>query len=62
MDVQELRRVRRELDAFIAQFDDHIKNRRSRDHMRTYLNGQLGELKRKSIEPTALEAGAPPRT
>lgn len=62
MDVQELRKLRRELDAFAGQFDDCIKTRPSRDHMRTYLNGQLGNLKRKSIEPMALAAEVPPRT
>ena len=62
MDVQELRKLRRELGAFTGQFDDCIKTRPSRDHMRTYLNGQLGDLKRKSIEPMALEAGVPPRS
>jgi len=30
--------------------------------MRTYVNGQLGPLERKSVEPMALEAGTPPRT
>lgn len=62
MDVQVLRKLRRNLDRFLRQFDDCIKTQPSRDHMRTYLNGQLGSLKRKSIEPIALEAGVPPRT
>jgi len=62
MDLQELRKLRRKLNAFTAQFDDCIKTRPSREHMRTYLNGQLGDLKRKSIEPIALEAGVSPRT
>ncbi len=62
MDVRELKRLRRKLDTFARQFDDCIKTRPSREHMRTYLNGQLGSLKRKSIEPIALEAGVPVRT
>jgi SRSO17 transposase len=62
MDVQELKGLRRKLGAFARQFDDCIKTRPSRKHMRTYLNGQLGSLKRKSIEPIALEAGVPVRT
>lgn len=62
MDLQELRKLRRELDAFTRQFDAYIKTRPSREHMRTYLNGQLGPLKGKSIEPIALEAGVPPRS
>lgn len=62
MDVQDLRKLRRKLDRFAAQFDDCYRTRPSRDHMRTYLNGQLGDLERKSVEPIALEAGVPPRT
>lgn len=62
MDVQELKGLRRKLDAFARRFDDCIKTRPSRKHMRTYLNGQLGSLHRKSIEPIALEAGVPVRT
>lgn len=61
MDVQELG-LRRKLDAFARQFDDCIKTRPSRKHMRTYLNGQLGSLHRKSIEPIALEAGVAVRS
>jgi SRSO17 transposase len=62
MDIGELRRLRVELDAFAGQFDDCIKTRRSRDHFRTYMSGQLGPLERKSVEPIALEAGVPPRS
>ncbi len=62
MDIQELRKVRRELNAFTRQFDNYIKTRPSRDHMKTYLNGQLGPLVRKSIEPIALDAGVAPRS
>jgi SRSO17 transposase len=62
MDIGELRGLRRRLDTFAGQFDDCIKTAPSRQHMRTYLQGQLGPLERKSIEPIALEAGVPPRT
>ncbi len=62
MDIQELRKLRRKLDAFARRFDDCIKTRPSREHMRTYLNGQLGPLESKSVEPIALDAGVPPRT
>ena len=62
MDLQELKGLRRALEVFTRQFDDCVKTRPSRKHMRTYLNGQLGSLKRKSIEPIALEAGTPVRT
>ena len=54
--------VRRKLDCFLKQFDDCIKTRPSRAHLRTYVAGQNSGLPRKSIEPIALEAGVPPRT
>lgn len=62
MEVQELRKLRRSLNRFVAKFDTCIKTKRSRTHLRTYVSGQLGSLDRKSIEPIALEAGVAPRT
>jgi SRSO17 transposase len=62
MNVKQLEALRPRLDAYLAEFDDCIKTRPSRRHMRTYVNGQLGPLERKSVEPMALEAGTPPRT
>ena len=62
METRELRKLRRSLDKFIGNFDDCIKTGPSRRHLRTYINGQLGPLERKSIEPMALEAEVPPRT
>ena len=54
MDIQELRKLRRKLDSFVRRFDDCVKTRRSREHLRTYLKGQLGPLERKSIESRSL--------
>ena len=62
MDLQELRQIRRALNRFVSKFDKCIKTKPSRAHLRTYVNGQLGSLERKSVEPIALEAGVPPRT
>jgi SRSO17 transposase len=62
MDVQELRQIRRALNRFVSKFDDCIKTKPTRAHLRTYVTGQLGSLERKSVEPIALEAGVPPRT
>lgn len=62
MDLAELRSLRPALDRFARKFDDCIKTRPSRAHLRTYLNGQLGPLERKSIEPIALNANVSPRT
>ena len=54
--------MRQDLDRYLKQFDDCIKTKPSRAHLRTYVNGQTGNLPRKSIEPMGLEAGVPPRT
>jgi SRSO17 transposase len=62
MDLRDLRKLRTELDRFVKKFDDCISTRPSRRHFRTYLDGQLGPLKRKSVEPIALDAGVPPRS
>ena len=62
MEIAALRSLRLALDRFASQFDDCIRTQPSRNHLRTYLRGQLGPLERKSIEPIALEAGVPPRT
>jgi SRSO17 transposase len=61
VDIQELRRLRPALDRFVTRFDDCISTAPSRRHLRTYINGQLGPLERKSIEPIALDAGVHPR-
>ena len=61
MNIQELRRLRPALDRFVTRFDDCIGTAPSRRHLRTYLNGQLGPLERKSIEPIALDASVHPR-
>lgn len=61
MDIQELKKLRPALNRFVAKFDDCIKTGPSRTHLRTYINGQLGPLERKSIEPIALDAGVHPR-
>lgn len=62
MNTKQLEALRPRLDSYCAQFDDCIKTRPSRGHMRTYVNGQLGPLERKSVEPIALDAGTAPRT
>lgn len=62
VDIRELKVVRSELDLFLAEFDDCIKTRASRAHLRTYVGGQVSSLPRKSIEPIALDAGVPPRS
>jgi SRSO17 transposase len=62
MDIEDLRRLRPALDGFVGEFDDCIRTAPSRRLLLRYVNGQLGPLERKSIEPMALELGVPPRT
>ncbi|HUS58510.1 MAG TPA: IS701 family transposase [Planctomycetota bacterium] len=62
MDVRDLKHLRKELDEYMLRYADCIKTAPSRWHMRTYVNGQIGKLERKSIEPIALDAGVPVRT
>ena len=62
MDLEQLRQLQSALYEYVAQFDGCVKGNPNRQHLRTYLEGQLGSLPRKSVEPIALEAGVPPRT
>ena len=62
MNHQAFKEVRQNLDTLVEEFDDCIKTAPSRRHLRTYVNGQVSGLERKSIEPIALDAGVPPRS
>jgi len=62
MDIKRLEALRTELEQFVSLFDDCIKTAPSREHLRTYVRGQLGQLERKSIAPIALEAEVPVRS
>ena len=62
MDIRKLEELRPRLDEHLARFDDCIKTKPSRRHLKTYVNGQLGPLERKSVEPMALEADVPVRS
>lgn len=61
MRTEELLRLRSDLNGFLKTFDD-CAGRPTRQHVATYVRGQLGPLQRKSVEPIALDAGMPPRT
>ncbi len=50
------------LTAFLGAFDDCFANADTRAHLRDYVQGQLSDLPRKSVEPMAIAAGVPPRT
>ena len=61
MDAKELRRLRPELDRFLARFHDCFDTA-SGEHVPIYVRGQLSDLDRKSVEPIAKRAGVAPRT
>ncbi len=62
MDVQQIKGMGRQLSRFLKEFGDCFGRSEPREHLRTYVQGQLSDLPRKSIEPIALAAGVAPRT
>lgn len=62
MDIAQIKGLGKELNVFLSGFDDCFSRSGSRQNLRTYVNGQLSDLPRKSIEPMALAANIPPRT
>ncbi len=62
MDAKHIGELGGRLMEFLGQVDDCFGRSEPRDHLRTYVSGQLSDLPRKSIEPIALARGTPPRT
>ncbi len=62
MDVTIVKGIGLELEQFLKQFDGCFSRSEPRDNLQIYVQGQLSDLERKSIEPIALAAGIPPRT
>ena len=62
MDAKEIAGLGSELVYFLAGFNDCFGRSEPREHLRTYVSGQLSDLPRKSVEPMALSADVPPRT
>ena len=62
MDATEISGLESELIDFLGEFDDCFGRSEPREHLRTYVSGQLSDLQRKSVEPIALAANMPPRT
>ena len=62
MDASAIAGLRPRLSEFLEGFDDCFGRQEPAEHLRTYINGQLSDLPRKSIEPIALRFGTPPRT
>lgn len=62
MEIQEIKGIGRQLGKFLGEFEDCFGRSEPREHLRIYVQGQLSNLQRKSIEPIALAAGVAPRT
>ncbi len=62
MDAKTIRGLQPMLARFLKRFDDCFARKDTRAHLAVYVNGQLSDLPRKSVEPIALAAGVPVRT
>lgn len=60
--LKDMRGLGKRLSRFLALYEDCIKTAPSREHMGTYIRGQIGSLERKNVENIALEAQVKPRT
>jgi len=58
----EIRLLKSKLLKYLKDYRDCFGRSDTRGHLTTYVNGQLSQLNRKSVEPIALAAGVPPRT
>jgi SRSO17 transposase len=62
MDARQIRGLRPMLTRFLKRFDDCFTRKDTRAHLSVYVEGQLSDLPRKSVEPIALAAEVPVRT
>jgi SRSO17 transposase len=62
MDAKQIRGLRPRLRRYLSRFDDCFLRKDTRGHLPKYVEGQLSDLLRKSVEPIALKAGVPVRT
>jgi SRSO17 transposase len=61
MDAKTIMRIKPELTRFLHQFDNCFGRVTTRRYLDLYVEGQLSNLPRKSIEPIADASGEPPR-
>lgn len=61
MDASTIMQLKPELTRFLHQFDPCFGRVTSRRYLDLYVEGQLSELPRKSIEPMADALGVPPQ-
>ena len=62
MEAKQIRGLRPMLASFLKRFDDCFARKDTRAHLSVYVNGQLSDLPRKSVEPIALASDVPVRT
>lgn len=62
MNVQQIQDIQPKLGSYLREFHSCFLNDGPREHLLKYVEGQLSELPRKSVEPIALKTGVPPRT
>jgi SRSO17 transposase len=62
MDAQQIRRLKPKLDRYLKRFADGFVRKDTHGHFPVYVQGQLSDLHRKSVEPIAKQAGVPVRT
>ena len=61
MDADTVLKIKPALTRYLHEFDGCFGRITARRHLDTYVQGQLSDLERKSIEPMADAAGTPPR-
>ena len=62
MDANTIMELRPALTEYLHTYDECFGRWTARRHLDTYVEGQLGDLQRKSVEPIADRAGVPART
>lgn len=62
MDADAIRDLEPRLNTFVERFADCFPRRDTRSHLPRYVQGQLSDLERKSVEPMALRMNVPVRT
>jgi SRSO17 transposase len=61
MDADTILKIKPALTRFLHEFDPCFGRVTTRQHLDTYVLGQIGPLERKSVEPIADASGTPPR-
>src|SRR3954453_16638557 len=62
MTADEILALRPRIERFLRLFDECFVDEGTRHHLRVYVQGQLSNLPRKSVEPIAVAADMAPKT